>query len=185
MSRRRRRLFVAINFFAALVAFLRFDRQGGDRAGIQTLEADRLAGLLAITVGAVVDALHGGVDFGNQLALAVAGAKFNGAVCFGGSTIGKIGMVGTFFGKMTQRFTCFAQDVIFPGIPFRPELWTLSGVLKLFFFRGNIVCKINILTQRDSPEEQPVQARLYSSRDQAIQAERTSLVIFKSDIKSC
>jgi len=43
------------------------------------LERDRLAGLLAIAVGVVVDALQRGVDLGDQLALAVAGAQFDGA----------------------------------------------------------------------------------------------------------
>ena len=84
---------VAIDALAALVPFLRLDRERGDGAGIEPLEADRLAGLLAIAVGAVVDALQGGVDLGDQLALAVAGAQLDRAVGLGGGAVGEIGMV--------------------------------------------------------------------------------------------
>src|SRR2546430_6049337 len=47
-----------VHALAALVALLRLDRQGGDGAGFQPPERDRLAGLLAEAVGAVVDALR-------------------------------------------------------------------------------------------------------------------------------
>ncbi len=73
-------LLVAVDALAALVAFLRLDRQSGDRAGFEPLEGDRLAGLLAIAVGAVLDAGEGGVDLRDQLALAIAGAQLDGAV---------------------------------------------------------------------------------------------------------
>ena len=74
---------VAIDALAALVALLGLDRERRDRTGVEALEADRLAGLLAIAVGAVLDALEGGVDLGDQLALAVAGAELDRAVGFG------------------------------------------------------------------------------------------------------
>jgi len=75
-----RTLLVAIDLLALLVALLRFHRERGDGSGFEPLQRDRLAGLLAIAVGVVVDALQGGVDLGDQLALAVAGAQFDGAV---------------------------------------------------------------------------------------------------------
>jgi hypothetical protein len=43
-------LIVAINAFAALVPFLRFDRQCRDRPGFEPLDRNRLAGFLAIAV---------------------------------------------------------------------------------------------------------------------------------------
>jgi len=76
------RLFLAINALAALVAFLRLDRQCGNRARFEAFERDRLAGFLAITVGAVFDALERGIDLGNELALAVPGTQFDGPVGF-------------------------------------------------------------------------------------------------------
>jgi hypothetical protein len=48
--------------FAALVALLGLEAQGGDRAGVQPGEADRLPGLLAIAVGAIIDPAQGLVD---------------------------------------------------------------------------------------------------------------------------
>jgi hypothetical protein len=59
------------------VAFLRFQRQSRDRPRIEPLERDRLAGLFAETVGAVLQPGQGRVDLARQLALTVAGAQLN------------------------------------------------------------------------------------------------------------
>ena len=56
---------VAVDPLHPLVALLRLDRQGGDRAGLQPADADRFAGLLAIAVGAVINTLQRLVDFRN------------------------------------------------------------------------------------------------------------------------
>src|SRR5438552_11157510 len=84
---------VPIHSLAALVALLRLDRERRDRARFEPLERDRLAGLLAIAVGAVVDALDRGVDLGDQLALAVARAQLDRAVGLGGCAVGQIRVV--------------------------------------------------------------------------------------------
>ena len=86
-------LVVAINALAAFVALLRFDRQRRDRARFQPLDRDRLAGLLAIAVGAVFDALQRRVDLGDQLALPIAGAQFDGPVGLRGGAVGEVGMI--------------------------------------------------------------------------------------------
>src|SRR5258705_3596537 len=74
-----RTLLVAIDLLALLVALLRLHRQRRDRPGFQPLQRDRLASLLAIAVGVVVDALQRRVDLGDQLALAVARAQIDRA----------------------------------------------------------------------------------------------------------
>src|SRR5437588_2016361 len=84
-----RTLFVAIDLLAFLVALLRFHRERRDGPGFEPLQRDRLAGILAIAVGVVLDALERCVDLGDQLALAVAGAEFDGAVGFGRCPIGE------------------------------------------------------------------------------------------------
>src|SRR3954467_5960732 len=71
-----RTLFVAIDLFAFLVALLRLHRKRRDGTGLEPLQRDRLAGVLAIAVGVVLDTLERGVDLGDQLALAVAGTEF-------------------------------------------------------------------------------------------------------------
>ena len=53
---------VAVDPLAALMAFLRFNRKGGDGAGIQPFQCDRFAGLLAIAVSALLNARQGGFD---------------------------------------------------------------------------------------------------------------------------
>ena len=84
---------VAIDALVALVTLLRLDRQRRDRPGLEALEGDRLAGLLAIAVGAVVDPGQRGVDLGDQLALAVAGPQLDRAVGLRGGAVGEVGVV--------------------------------------------------------------------------------------------
>ena len=64
----------------ALMALLRLDRHGRDRPGLQPAQADGLAGLLAIAVGIILDPEQCLVDLADQLAGAVPGAQFQGAV---------------------------------------------------------------------------------------------------------
>src|SRR5712691_7134034 len=71
-------LLVAVGAFHPLVSLLRLDRQGGDRARLEPSDADRLIGLLAKPVGAAVEPGEGGVDLGDQLALAIARAQLDG-----------------------------------------------------------------------------------------------------------
>jgi hypothetical protein len=54
-----------------------------------THERDRFAGILAITVGPVFDALERGVNLGDELALPVAGPQFDRPVCFRGCPVGE------------------------------------------------------------------------------------------------
>ena len=74
---------VPINPLAPLVALLGLHREGGDRTSLEALDPDRLAGFLAIAVGPVVDPVQCSIDFVDQLALAVAGAEFDGPVGLG------------------------------------------------------------------------------------------------------
>ena len=55
------------------MAFLGFQAEGGDRPGIESAHADRLAGFFTITEGVFGQPLQCGVDLGDQLAFAVAG----------------------------------------------------------------------------------------------------------------
>ena len=80
---------IAAGALEALVALLRLDGERRDRAGFQALQRDRLAGLFAVAVGALVDRLHRAVDLGDQLAEAIPGAQLEGAVGLGGGAIGE------------------------------------------------------------------------------------------------
>src|SRR2546430_17129923 len=99
---------------AALVALLRLDRQGGDGAGFQPPERDRLASLLAEAVGAVVDALQRGVDLGDQLALAVARAQLDRAVGLRRRAVGQVRMILILVLEMVKRLPRLSQDVLLP-----------------------------------------------------------------------
>src|SRR5690554_3292645 len=78
---------VAIDLFAPLVHLLGLQAQRGDGACVEPGDADGLAGFLAIAIRAVLDAFQGGIDLGDQLALAVAGAQLQRAVAFRGCAV--------------------------------------------------------------------------------------------------
>src|SRR6476646_8654172 len=135
-------LLVAIDLLAFLVALLRLDRERRDRARLQPLQRDRLAGLLAIAVGVVLDALQRRVDLGDQLALAVAGAQFDGAVDFGGSAVRQIGVIDVLFLQGLQRDSRFAEYLVLPGQQLGAKVIALAVVHERLFFGGSIVLQL-------------------------------------------
>src|SRR5229473_7481913 len=135
-------LLVAIDLLAFLVALLRFHRQRRDRAGFQPLQRDRLAGLLAIAVGVVVDALQRRVDLGDQLALAVAGTQFDRAVGFRRGAVGEIGVIDVLFLQRLQRDPRFAQDLVLPRQQLGAKIIALAVVHERLFFGGSIVLQL-------------------------------------------
>ena len=112
-------LFVAVDALAPLVALLGFDAQGRDRTRIEALQADRLAGLLAIAVGALIEAGKGGVDLGNQLALAVTGAKLERPLGLRACPVGDIGVLSRFVLQMLERLLGRAEDLVAPASSLR------------------------------------------------------------------
>src|SRR4051812_22480130 len=61
-----RPLVVAVDAFAALVPLLGFQAEGGDGPGVESSEANWLASLFAVAVGAVLDPPQRLVDLGDQ-----------------------------------------------------------------------------------------------------------------------
>jgi hypothetical protein len=57
----------------------------------------------------------------------------------------------------------------FPGDKLGPEIGPLVRVHELIVFREYIIAKIDLLTQRDSPEEH-LNGRLYNLSRQPVQA---------------
>src|SRR5690606_21145671 len=146
-----------------LMALLRLDRKRGDRTGVETLEADRFARFLAVAVGAFVETLQRRIDLGDQLALAVACPKFDGTVGFRRRPVRKIRMVGAFFCQVVEGFARFAQDVVFPGVQLRSKVSPLVCIHEFIVLVEDEIAKIDLLTQRDSPEEH-LKARCISPR---------------------
>lgn len=67
------------------------DRHGGDRAGDQTAQTNRLTGHFAETIFAFLKTAQGRVDLGDQLALAVARAQLDAPVGFGRGAVIQVG----------------------------------------------------------------------------------------------
>src|SRR5258705_4811067 len=84
---------VLVDVLTPLVPLLRLDRERSDRTCLQPLERDRLAGLFAIAVGAILDAGERLIDLGDQLALAIAGAQLDRPVGLGGCAISEIRVI--------------------------------------------------------------------------------------------
>src|SRR6516162_4200682 len=105
---------VAIDTLAPLVTLLRFDRQRRDGPRFQPPQRDRLAGLLAIAVGAVFEPLQGSIDLGDQLALPVARPQFDRPVGLRGGAIGKVWMILILVLQMLQRLLRLLENILFP-----------------------------------------------------------------------
>src|SRR4051812_7366473 len=86
-----RRVSVAVELLHALSTFLRLDRERGHRSREQARDADRLAGLLAVAIGAVVDHAKGFFDLLEKLAFPVARAQLERVFLLERSAIGGIG----------------------------------------------------------------------------------------------
>jgi len=97
------------------VTLLRLDRERSDRASFERFERDRLADLLAVAIGAVIEPLQRSVDLGDQLTLAVARAQLNRAVGLRGRPIGEIGMVLVLVMEMLQRLLGYLEDILPPA----------------------------------------------------------------------
>src|SRR5713226_3155380 len=135
-------LLVAIDLLAFLVALLRLHRQRRDRARLQPLQRDRLAGLLAIAVGVVLDALQRRVDLGDQLALAVAGAQLDRAVGFRRGAVGEVGMIDVLFLQGLQRNPGFPEDLVLPRQQLGAKIIALAVVHERLFFGGSIILQL-------------------------------------------
>src|SRR5665213_448765 len=133
--RRKTELVVLVNFLAALVAFLRFDGEGRDRARIEPLEQNGFAGLFAKSVRAVVETAQCRIDFGDQLALTGAGAKVELAFSFRGSTIREVGEGRCLRLQVQNRLAALAQDIFFPNEQFAAEIFALPFIHERLAFR--------------------------------------------------
>src|SRR5579864_309759 len=89
-ERRGNRL-LAEHLLLELPALLRFDGERGGRARQQARQSDRIAGLLAVAVAAIVDARESLVDLLHQLAFPIAGAQLQRMLFFDGRAVGRIG----------------------------------------------------------------------------------------------
>src|SRR5687768_450627 len=124
------------------MTLLRFDRQCRDRTRFEAPQRDRLAGFLAIAVSVVVDSRQRGIDFGDQLALAVARAQFDGAIGFGGGAVGKIGVVLVLVLQMLQRLARLFQNVLLPRQKLFTEILALPLIHEWFFFVGPVILQL-------------------------------------------
>src|SRR4051812_15208411 len=123
-------LIVPVNALVSLVTLLRLEREGCGGAGLQSLQGDRIAGLFAIAVGALVDARDGGLDLCDQLALAVAGAKLDGPVGFGRCAVGKIRMVLIFALKSRKSLLRLLEYFSLPTDELTPEVFPCRSFMK-------------------------------------------------------
>ncbi len=142
---------VPIDPLIALMALLSLQREGRDGASLEALEGDRISGFLAISVGAVIDTGESRVDLGDQLALAVSGAKFDGPVRFRRSPIGKIGMILIFALQGRESFLSLFENIAFPADELTPEILSLP-----FIHEGLVFCRSITLINNDVCHVRPL-----------------------------
>src|SRR5690606_25922251 len=113
---------LAEHLLAALVALLRLQREGGDRPGIETPQADGLAGFLAIAVAAVLDAGQRRIDLDDQLALAIARPQLQRAVGLGGGPGGEVSVLRGVLVQHLEGLPVLPDDLLLPGDPLVAEV---------------------------------------------------------------
>src|SRR5262245_64743570 len=118
------------------MTLLRLHRERSDRARLEPLERDRLARLLAITVGAVLEAGERGINLSDQLALAVARAQLDRAVGLRRRAVGKIGVILVLGLKMSQRFFGLLEDLLLPIDELLADIIPLSIVRVMIIVVG-------------------------------------------------
>src|ERR1700686_194381 len=139
---RRAASIVPIHALAPFVPFLRFDRERGDRSGLEAAQRDRLPRLPAppeMAVGAVREPLQGGVDLGDQLALPVAGPELDRPVGLRGGAVGKIRMILILVLKMLQRLLRLLENFVLPRQELVAKILTLALVHEWLFVGRSIV----------------------------------------------
>jgi hypothetical protein len=144
-------LVVPVDPLIALVALLSLQREGRDRASLETLEGNRISGFLAVSVGAVIDAGESRVDLGDQLALAVAGAEFDGPIRFRRGPIGEIGVILIFALQGRESFLSLFENIAFPADEFTPEILPLP-----FIHEGLVFCRSITLINNDVCHVRPL-----------------------------
>ena len=92
---------------------------------------DRLV-IATIQANPVLDPAQGLVDLGDQLALAVAGAQFQGPVGLRRGAIGDIRMILGVFLEVGQGLTRFAQDIVLPVQELLSEVFQLPLIHERF-----------------------------------------------------
>src|SRR5688572_16844492 len=113
---------VPVDALAPFVPLLRLDRKRRDRPGVQALERNRLAGLFAEAVGAILQPPQGGVDLGDQLALAVAGPELQLTLGLGGGAVREVRVRGRLALQVLDGLPALAQDVFLPRDQLAPEV---------------------------------------------------------------
>src|SRR5262249_35198374 len=134
-----RRSLVAVDALAPFVALLRLDRQRGDRAGFEPAQRDRLAGFLAIAVGALVDAGERRVDLGDQLALAGARPELGRAIGLRGGAVGEVGMILVLVLQVLQSLACLPENVLLPDEQLVAEILAMALIHEGFFVGRSVV----------------------------------------------
>ena len=79
-----------------------------------------------------------GIDLGDELALAVAGAQFDGPVGLRGGAVGEVGMVLVVVLEMLQRLLGFLEDVLAPVEQLHAEILPLALIHERFPVRRTV-----------------------------------------------
>mgnify|MGYP005995466041 CR=1 FL=1 len=106
---------VAVYFFTAFVAFLRFKAHGRDGARVETFERNRLACVFAIPKLVSFNAAQRGIYFRDKFALTIPCAQLKSAIGFFRRTVRDVWNTA---GSVLQTFKCvaaFIKQLSFPS----------------------------------------------------------------------
>lgn len=118
----RKALGVSLRFLQSLVTLLRFETERGHRPGLETLNANGIPALTAVTVAAVLNPPKGLINFDHKLPGSVTGSKLEATPGFRRRAIGEIRRLRGVFLQVLQCQIGVVQQFVLPGSQFLPEV---------------------------------------------------------------
>ena len=121
--------------------FLSLKRHRRDRPGLKASQRNRLASDFAIAIFAIVETTYRGIDLGDQLALPVAGAKFDRPVGLARGAVGNIRFAQRVDLELRHGRATFFDNRFFPVAELAEEISPLLDAHELFFVSGTIIVR--------------------------------------------
>src|SRR6056297_4319813 len=113
--------------FGEFAALLGLQAERGHRTRLEPLQPDLLAGLLAVAVGALVDAVQRGADLAQKLAFPVPGTQLQAELGLLGGPVAGVGEVGRLVLHVVHGPVDLFHQLAFPGAQYLMEVLQLIG----------------------------------------------------------
>src|SRR4051812_31244430 len=120
------------------MALLRLERHRRDWPSLEPRQRDRLAGHFAITIFALVKTADRAIDLGDQLALAIAGAKLDRPIGLARRAVGNVGLAQGIDLELRHGLARFLDDRFLPRLQLAQKIGPMFRAHEFLAFRRTI-----------------------------------------------